>query len=84
VQVTDRLRARGEVEYEIRSGADCRIRWARTDLIVTGSTVFETHPGLFDLVNQGRSVHSSCNITIISDRSSVSMFFYAAREGWSK
>jgi hypothetical protein len=28
VQVTDRLRARGEVEYEIRSGADCRIRWA--------------------------------------------------------
>ena len=28
VQVIDRLRARGEVEYEIRSGADCRIRWA--------------------------------------------------------
>ena len=28
VLVTDRLRARGEVEYEIRSGADCRIRWA--------------------------------------------------------
>lgn len=28
VQVTDRLRARGEVDYEIRSSADCRIRWA--------------------------------------------------------
>jgi hypothetical protein len=28
VQVTDRLGARGEVEYEIHSGADCRIRWA--------------------------------------------------------
>jgi hypothetical protein len=28
VQVTDPLRAGGEVEYEIRSGADCRIRWA--------------------------------------------------------
>jgi hypothetical protein len=27
VQVTDMLLARGEVEYEIRSGADCRIRW---------------------------------------------------------
>jgi len=28
VQVTDRLSMQGEVEYEIRSGADCRIRWA--------------------------------------------------------
>jgi hypothetical protein len=27
VKVTDMLRARGEVEYEIRSGGDCRIRW---------------------------------------------------------
>ena len=27
VQVTDLLATRGEVEYEIRSGADCRIRW---------------------------------------------------------
>ena len=27
VQVTDLLPTRGEVEYEIRSGADCRIRW---------------------------------------------------------
>jgi hypothetical protein len=28
VQVIDRLRARGEVEYEIQAGADCRIGWA--------------------------------------------------------
>jgi hypothetical protein len=27
VRVTDLLLARGDVEYEIRSGADCRIRW---------------------------------------------------------
>ena len=27
VQVTDLRARRGEVEYEIRSGADCRIRW---------------------------------------------------------
>jgi hypothetical protein len=27
VEVTDLLSTRGEVEYEIRSGADCRIRW---------------------------------------------------------
>jgi hypothetical protein len=27
VQVTDLLATRGEVEYEIHSGADCRIRW---------------------------------------------------------
>jgi hypothetical protein len=27
VQVTDLLATRGEVEYEIRSGKDCRIRW---------------------------------------------------------